>query len=61
MTDEIEEEQCGYCKEWYPKPVSLYHTDEECDLNVNEHSAEATSAGRGDSNATKHGQASKQE
>jgi hypothetical protein len=36
-----EQEQCSYCKEWYPKPVSLYHTDEECDLNVNERSADA--------------------
>jgi len=34
-------EKCTYCQEWYPKPCELYHTDEECDLNVNEHSASA--------------------
>ena len=34
-----DQEQCSYCKEWYLKPVSYHHTDEECDLNVNEQSA----------------------
>lgn len=34
-------EQCSYCREWYSKPVSLHHSDEECDLNVSEHSADA--------------------
>lgn len=38
---EIEDqEQCAYCKEWYPKPVSYHHTDDECDLNVSERSAD---------------------
>jgi hypothetical protein len=38
---EVANERCSYCKEWYAKPVSYHHTDEECDLNVNEHSADA--------------------
>lgn len=28
-----EQEQCSFCKEWYPKPVSLHHSQEECDAN----------------------------
>lgn len=40
--DEIE--QCSICEEWYPKPVELYHTADECDLNVNEHSAASDAA-----------------
>lgn len=27
---DYEEQQCFYCKEWYPAPVSLYHTEAEC-------------------------------
>lgn len=34
-------EQCAFCKEWYPKPIELHHSDDECDLNVNERSADA--------------------
>jgi len=26
-------EQCFYCREFYPKPVSLHHTIEECKEN----------------------------
>lgn len=29
------QEQCFYCKEWYPKPVSLHHSEEECLENTN--------------------------
>lgn len=25
-----EEQQCYYCKQWYPAPVSLYHAEDEC-------------------------------
>lgn len=24
------EEQCAYCKQWFPKPVGLHHTQKEC-------------------------------
>ena len=27
------QEQCVYCKEWYPKPVSYHHSTEECRAN----------------------------
>lgn len=23
-------EQCSFCKEWFPKPVSLHHSQDEC-------------------------------
>ena len=23
-------QQCAYCKEWFPFPVQLHHSDEEC-------------------------------
>lgn len=39
MNNEPEQEQCSYCREWYPKPVNLHHSNDECDLNVAEHSA----------------------
>ncbi len=32
-TDEMSE-QCFYCKQFYPKPVSLHHTITECHDNV---------------------------
>jgi len=25
-----EEQQCHYCKQWYPAPVSLHHAEDEC-------------------------------
>lgn len=25
-----EQEQCSYCKRWYPKPVSYHHSEDEC-------------------------------
>lgn len=25
-----EEQQCHYCKQWYPYPVAYYHTEAEC-------------------------------
>lgn len=28
-----EQEQCSYCRQYYPKPVSLHHTTEECSKN----------------------------
>lgn len=31
---EATQEQCSYCKEWYPKPVSLHHDTAECDANI---------------------------
>lgn len=30
---DYEEQQCHYCKEWYPKPVSLHHAEDECLTN----------------------------
>jgi hypothetical protein len=30
---EAEQEQCAYCKQWYPYPVYLHHTKAECDRN----------------------------
>jgi hypothetical protein len=36
-------EQYSYCKEWYPTPVSLHHSTDECDLNINECGASAVS------------------
>jgi len=29
-----EQEQCSYCNQWYPKPVSLHHSEAECSDNV---------------------------
>ena len=25
-----EQEQCFYCKQWYPKPVSYHHSEDDC-------------------------------
>lgn len=27
---DYEEQQCHYCKEWFPAPVAYYHTEQEC-------------------------------
>ncbi len=26
----FETERCHYCKEWFPKPVHLHHSEDEC-------------------------------
>jgi len=31
-----EEQQCHYCKQWYPTPVGHYHSEEECLANQKE-------------------------
>lgn len=28
------QEQCAYCKHWYPAPVSYHHTQQECEENI---------------------------
>jgi hypothetical protein len=28
--DASKQEQCYYCKQWYPKPVEYHHTEAEC-------------------------------
>lgn len=30
---DYEEQQCHYCKHWYPMPVGHYHSEEECLAN----------------------------
>lgn len=30
MPKEDDIEQCVYCLQWFPKPVSLHHSEEEC-------------------------------
>lgn len=26
-----DEQQCSYCGQWFPNPVDLHHSQEECD------------------------------
>jgi hypothetical protein len=33
MKPDYQEQQCHYCKHWYPTPVSLHHTEDECLAN----------------------------
>lgn len=35
---DYEEQQCSYCKEWYPNPVAYYHTEAECLENQSQES-----------------------
>lgn len=30
QTPDYEEQQCHYCKHWFPSPVSLHHDEKEC-------------------------------
>lgn len=33
LTPDYEEQQCHYCKHWYPAPVGYYHAEDECLAN----------------------------
>jgi hypothetical protein len=44
MTDvkpDYEEQQCHYCKYWYPHPVAYYHDEAECLANQKVEAKEA--------------------
>lgn len=30
---EMDEQQCYYCKQFFPAPVNLHHSEEECQAN----------------------------
>lgn len=38
LKPDYEEQQCFYCKEWYPAPVAYYHTEAECLENQSQES-----------------------
>lgn len=33
LKPDYEEQQCFYCKHWYPAPVNLHHAEDECLAN----------------------------